>query len=282
MKSRFLQAVTVITGAADGIGLSLAQQFGRAGARLALLDIRADALEQAAAELRASGIEALAVAADVSDESSMTQAAATVAEKLGTVQVLWINAGVGGGGRLTQAPLKTIDWVYSVNVMGAIRTARVFYPMLKSASGTRHIGFTASSNTLGHVTPDQSAVYTASKWAALGVAEALACEAIGDGMSATIFCPTMLNTRIWDSARARPDRFGGPVLQPEERGEPWRQNGMPVEWACQQALAAAERGELYCSPVFERNVAAFEQRVATVRASLIVYQGPVGRAATTG
>ncbi len=114
----------------------------------------------------------------------------------------------------------------------------------------------------------------------MGVAEALACEALSDGVGATIFCPAMLNTRIWDSARARPERFGGPLMQPEERGEPWRRHGMPVEWACKQAIAAAERGDLYCSPVFERNVAAFEERVNTVRASLLVYEGPTGSAAT--
>ncbi len=157
MESKFSKAVTVITGAADGIGLCLAHLFGQAGARVALLDIRADAVAQAAADMRANGLQALGVAADVSDELSMTQAAATVVQELGQPQVLWINAGVGGGGRLTQAPLKTIDWVYSVNVLGAIRTARVFYPLLKEAVGTRHIGFTASSNTLGHITADQSA-----------------------------------------------------------------------------------------------------------------------------
>lgn len=261
----------VITGGADGIGLGLARALARRGVAVALIDIRADAVASAAEALRAGGAAVHGFVADVSDAEIMNDAATRVRNALGQINQLWVNAGVGVAGNLSSASRRGIDWVYAVNVAGAINTVRSFLPHVAEADGVRHVGFTASSNTLGRIGPGSLGVYGASKWASLGVAEAVAGEAEALGVGSTIFCPGLLNTRIWDGARARPEKFGGPFSMPEETGEMWRTQGMSVDWACEEAIKAVERKQAYCSPVDQHSVEEFEARVAAVRAGFVVH-----------
>ncbi len=269
--SKFDGINAAITGGADGIGLGLARALGKRGARVALLDIREEAAHAAAETLRGEGITAMGLRCDVTDRASIDQAAAGVAEAYGSIGLVWANAGVGVGGQLTTVPARRLDWVYAVNVKGMIDTIQAFWPHLLAATGVRHVGFTGSSNTLGHIPDTSLGVYAATKWAAIGIAESVSAQAIGLGMGATIFCPGLLDTRIWDGARARPEQFGGPVHQPEEAGELWRTQGMSAEWACEAAVAAAENGTLYCCPVDQHSRDDFEVRVANVRSGFVIH-----------
>ena len=269
--SKFEGVCGAITGGADGIGLGLARALGKRGARVALLDIRSDAAQAAAETLRGEGIDAIGVACDVTERASIEAAAADVAKAFGGVGLVWANAGVGLQGQLSGVRARNLDWVYAVNVKGMIDTVQTFWPLLLAAKGVRHVGFTGSSNTLGHIPNGLLSVYAASKWAVIGIAEGVAAEAKGLGMGATIFCPGLLDTRIWDGARARPERFGGPVHQPEAAGERWRTNGMSVEWACEAAIAAAEAGLLYCNAVDQHSLDDFEARVLNVREGFVIH-----------
>jgi NAD(P)-dependent dehydrogenase (short-subunit alcohol dehydrogenase family) len=269
--SKFQGVSCAITGGADGIGLGLARALGKRGARVALLDIRGDAVLEAAKTLTAEGIEAIGVACDITDRASIDAAAAEVAKAFGGVGLVWANAGVGIQGHMTTVPAKHLDWVYAVNVKGTIDTMQAFWPYLLAAQGTRHIGFTGSSNTLGHIPDSPLGVYAASKWASVGIGESVSAQAKGLGMGATIFCPGLLDTRIWDGARARPPQFGGPAYQPEEAGEFWRTKGMSVEWACEAAIEAAEAGTFYCCPVDQHSLDDFEARVANMREGFLIH-----------
>jgi NAD(P)-dependent dehydrogenase (short-subunit alcohol dehydrogenase family) len=268
--SKFNGVSAAITGGADGIGLGLGRALGKRGARIALLDIRAEAAREAAALLAADGIQAIGIGCDVTDDTSLAYAAAQVASQHGGVGLLWANAGVGSIGSLTSIQTSFIDWVYAVNVKGTIDTVRAFWPLLLAANGVRHVGFTGSSNTLGHIPPGPLSVYAASKWATIGIAEAVSAEAKSLGMGASIFCPGLLDTRIWDGGRARPDRFGGPIHQPEAAGERWRSTGMSVEWACEAAIDAAEKDQFYCCPVDQHSLVDFDTRMANVRKGFVV------------
>jgi NAD(P)-dependent dehydrogenase (short-subunit alcohol dehydrogenase family) len=271
MRADLYGSSAAITGGADGIGLGLARALARRGVRVALIDIRADAVRAAADDLCSGGATARGFVADVSDAAQVDDAAVRVREGFGQINQLWVNAGVGVAGGITSASRRGIDWVYAVNVMGAINTVRSFLPHVLEAEGVRHVGFTASSNTLGRMGPGSLGVYGASKWASLGIAEAVAGEAEALGISSTIFCPGLLNTRIWDGARARPEKFGGPSFRPVEAGEMWRTQGMSVDWACEEAIKAMERSQAYCAPVDQHSVEEFEARIAEVRAGLVVH-----------
>jgi short-subunit dehydrogenase len=230
-------AVAVITGAADGIGLALAREAAARGMRVALLDIREDAVRAAAAEI---GDAAIGLACDVSDLASLEAARDTVAERLGPVNLIWANAGLGIGQGFLSARRSNLDWMYRVNVDGVIDTVRTFHPQL-ATDGLRHIGLTGS---MAGLTPSAGATpaYDASKYAVVGIAEGLRAELDGTGIGVTLLCPGLVDTRIWDGARARPERYGGARHQDEAAGEHWRTHGMDAAFVARAALDGVAEG----------------------------------------
>jgi NAD(P)-dependent dehydrogenase (short-subunit alcohol dehydrogenase family) len=266
---KFSNRVAVITGGADGIGKALGVGLARLGMRVALLDIRADAANEAAKQI---GDAARGYACDVTQKASIEVAAAAVEADFGAVSLLCANAGVGAAGGPLAAKDANIDWVLSVNQKGALDTLRLFRPLMRDADGLRHVLITASSASLVAPAASRLALYAGSKHCTMGIAEAAAVELAEEGIGTTILCPGLINTRIWDGARARPEQFGGPRLLPEETGAMWRNNGMPVEWVIEEAIAAIDRGDRYCAPVDAHSVDDFEARVAAIRAGFHRWQ----------
>jgi NAD(P)-dependent dehydrogenase (short-subunit alcohol dehydrogenase family) len=266
---RFKDRVAVVTGGADGIGRALGVGLAAVGMKVALLDIREDAAKEAAAEI---GGPALGYACDVTLKDSIETAAAAVEADFGAVSLLCANAGVGAAGGPLAAKDATINWVLSVNQKGVLDTLRVFRPLIRDEDGPRHVLITASSASLVSPAAPRLALYAGSKHCTMGMAEAAAVELADEGIGTTILCPGLINTRIWDGARARPKQFGGPRLMPEETGEMWRNQGMPVEWVIEEALGAIDRGDRYCAPVDAHSVDDFEARVAAIRAGFRRWQ----------
>jgi NAD(P)-dependent dehydrogenase (short-subunit alcohol dehydrogenase family) len=266
---RFKDRVAVITGGADGIGKALGAGLAAAGMKVALLDIRKAAAKEAAAEI---GSGARGYACDVTRKESIEAAAAAVDADFGTVSLLCANAGVGAAGGPLAAKDANVDWVLSVNQRGVLDTLRIFRPLMRDDNGARHVVITASSASLVSPAASRLALYGGSKHCTMGMAEAVAVELAEDGIGTTILCPGLINTRIWDGARARPEQFGGPRLLPEETGEMWRNQGMPVEWVIEEALGAVGRGDRYCAPVDAHSVDDFEARVAAIRAGFRRWQ----------
>jgi NAD(P)-dependent dehydrogenase (short-subunit alcohol dehydrogenase family) len=166
---------------------------------------------------------------------------------------------------LCDARPRVVEWVFGVNVLGVIWTARAFAQDLRDGEGARHIGVTCSSASL--TAPDGDlTLYQASKIATAGVADALRAEFARYGVGVTSFCPGLLNTMIWDAARARPERFGGPRHQAHETGAVWRAAETP-DAAVALALAAVARGGGYAAaPTADDLLERFEARVAAQRA----------------
>lgn len=211
----------LVTGAGDGIGRALALSFARAGLNVVACDIRADAAQAVAGEAGAVGVAARALVADVSDRAALMVAAEALAADGVTPSLLFINAGVGAGIGVVDASPKAIEWMVGVNILGVAWTAQAFVPRMLEADGPKHVGVTASSASLVDVR-GPFPFYAASKQGAAGVAEALAAELTLKGVGVTILYPGLLNTNIWDAARARPDRFGGARSMPDHVGETWR------------------------------------------------------------
>jgi NAD(P)-dependent dehydrogenase (short-subunit alcohol dehydrogenase family) len=266
---RFKDRVAVITGGADGIGKALGAGLAAAGMKVALLDIREEAAKEAAAEI---GGAARGYACDVTLKDSVEAAAVSVGADFGAVSLLCANAGVGAAGGPFVAKDRTIEWVLSVNQKGVLDTLRVFRPLMRDGDGPRHVLVTASSASLVSPAAPRLALYAGSKHCTMGMAEAAAAELAEEGIGTTILCPGLINTRIWDGARARPEQFGGPRLMPEETGEMWRNQGMPVEWVIEEALAAIDRGDRYCAPVDAHSVDDFEARVTAIRSGFRRWQ----------
>ena len=263
--------VAAVTGGADGIGRALAEALAAAGMAVAILDVRGEAAQETAAAIIAAGGKAQAYVCDVTLYDQLEATAMAVKADLGAVSLLCVNAGVGAAGGMISASPKAIDWVFAVNVRGVIDTLRAFVPRMDDESGPRHVCFTASSASL--TSPSGPlALYAGSKHATIGVAEAAAAELETMGIGCTILCPGLINTRIWDGARARPEHFGGPRFMPEATGDHWRTTGMAVDWVAEEALKAIAANARYCAPIDAHSADDFEMRASAIRAGFALWQ----------
>lgn len=192
----------VVTGAGSGIGRALAQRFARAGMRVVVADVEAQALDETTGLLHGAGADVLAVPTDVTDLASVERLRDAALDRFGRVHLLCNNAGVGGGAPGLHVDPAEWRWVLDVNLWGVIHGHRAFLPHLLQ-HGDAHVVNTASM--AGH-TPNHSA-YAASKWAVVAITEGLhqALEAQGSTVGVSCLCPGLVDTRFASSDRNRPD-----------------------------------------------------------------------------
>lgn len=179
--------VAVITGSASGIGLAAARKLGEVGMRIVLVDIDADSLERAVADLKSGGINARAVKADVSRRDDMARVK-NEADAFGEVAVLMNNAAREGGGGLFAEIAKwksTLD----INLGGALHGIQLFVPDMISASWPCMVINTGSKQ--GITLPPGDTAYNVSKAALRALTESLAHELLstGDRVTAHLLIP---------------------------------------------------------------------------------------------
>ncbi len=231
----YAKKTVVITGGGSGLGAAMADVFAAEGARLALLDIDRLRAEQKAAGLRENGVDALALAVDVADETSLAGAAARVEEHFGPCHVLCVNVGVQQFGALDKLTRDDWSWVLSVNVSGAIDTVSRFLPLLRKGQGDRHVVITSSSSFF---TPAvRMGAYITSKYALVGYGEVLRQELAEEGINVSLLFPGGMTTRhLESSAAARPAERGEYRLEREDIETMMRGAGM----AAASHVASAE------------------------------------------
>jgi len=202
--------VAVITGAASGIGLAMAQRFGAAGMRLVLADVEAGALEAAAKDLSATGVEAIQVVTDVADAAQMELLGERVRDELGEAHVVCLNAGIsGGGGPLETLTVQDWQWGIGVNLWGVIHGLRVFLGDMKSRDAG-HIVITSS--IAGLINSSQAGPYHATKHAVAAIAEVLYRELhdAGSKVSVHCLCPGLVSSNFPTGDRNRPVALQNP------------------------------------------------------------------------
>jgi len=215
----FRNSVVVVTGAGSGIGKALALEAAGRGARVAAVDIEASAAEAVAHEIAAAGGEAAAFEADVVDRARVMALASEIEGRFGGVNLLFNNAGVYHHGRLERTKPENLEWLFSVNVFGLFHVFQAFLPLLHRAAQAgqlAHVVATGSENSLGIPIAENGihTAYTASKHAVLGMTDGLRRDLEGSGIGVSLLCPGVVSTQIWNSARARQNRFGGPQQTP--------------------------------------------------------------------
>ncbi len=212
---QFAGRVAVVTGAASGIGRGLARHAARERMHVVLADVEPAALDEAAAEVAELGAETLAVRTDVSREADVQALAAAAYERFGAVHLLCNNAGVFQAGVVWQRTQADWDWVVGVNVWGILHGIRAFVPRLLEQGGDAHIVNTASM--AGLISVAYSGPYVVSKFAAAALTECLAHDLRAQEAPIGVSClvPGLVDTRIADSTRNRPDEPPSEVTAPD-------------------------------------------------------------------
>ncbi|MEO0499938.1 MAG: SDR family NAD(P)-dependent oxidoreductase [Pseudomonadota bacterium] len=259
----FEDRIAVVTGGGDGIGAALSRELAARGARVAVVDIREEAAHAVADDI---GTAAQAYACDISDRNAVATLAETVVQDFGAVHMLFANAGIGIASGFLAARERALDWIVGVNVTGTLDTLRAFYPHIETAEGERAMVVTASSASL--MSPDGPlSAYGGSKHMSMGIAEALRAELAPTDIRAGVLCPGLVNTPIWDGAKARPDRFGGVRHAPVDAGKAW-EAGMTADHVAKTALDGLAAGEFYLIVPDPRTRAGFDARSEAIAAAI--------------
>lgn len=198
--------VAVVTGAASGIGLAMANAFAAAGCSVVLADIDQQALDVAATEVDAHGVDTLTVRTDVSKVEAVDALAAATMERFGAVHVVCNNAGVGGVGDPWLGGIETWEWVIGVNLWGVIHGVRAFLPHIVM-SGGGHIVNTAS---MAGLYPGFAPPYDATKHAVVALTEGLytTVQSAQLPIGVSCLCPGWVRTGIAESERNWPSELG--------------------------------------------------------------------------
>jgi len=198
--------VAVVTGAASGIGLALAERLARAGLDVVLADVEEPALQAAEQKVAGLGVKTLAVPTDVSDEAAVNALAAAAVDRFGAVHVVCNNAGVASDADPWFGPLSTWKWVLGVNLWGVVHGIRAFLPLL-AAQGEGHIVNTAS---VAGLIPGVGPIYDAAKHAVVAISEDLyqAMTIAGLPVGISVLCPGWVRTSIDQATRNWPKSLG--------------------------------------------------------------------------
>jgi NAD(P)-dependent dehydrogenase (short-subunit alcohol dehydrogenase family) len=192
--------VALITGGASGIGLGIARTLARAGVKVAIVDIRADALRAAAATLAKGGLTALPIELDVSNRTAWSAAADRVEQQLGPVELLCSNAGINFVGATQEATYEDWDFALQVNLGGAINAVRTIVPRMIANARGGHVVITSSVS--GLFTSGGAGVYVTTKYALVGLAESLRADLKPKGIGVSVLCPGPVQSELFESTVA--------------------------------------------------------------------------------
>lgn len=239
----FFHKVVVISGAANGIGLATARAFGRAGARVHLVDIDAQGLQRAVPGIPG----ATAHQVDCTDGQAMEQLAARIYRLRGRVDVLQNGVGMLVAGPVEQLSEKQWQRAVELNLWSVIHGVRVFVPrMLAQDPGPGRAHLVNVASFAGLVGFPYTAPYSTCKFAVVGLSEVLSAELAGR-LHVTAVCPGAVNTNLANDAAEQgllqlPGEWNGPFLRAFE------QHSVSPELVAQQILRGVRRRQRVVVP----------------------------------
>ena len=193
MTSSALNKVIAITGASAGIGRATAERAAAEGATVVLSARRAELLTEVVAGIVARGGTALAVPGDVTRDADMQALVARAVEAFGRLDVMICNAGIGYHDTFADTPVDVMQRLVDVNVMGTLFAARAAVAQF-TKQGHGHL--IATSSIVGRRGIPGSSVYSATKFAQVGLIEGLRAELAGTGIHASLVYPISTATEF--------------------------------------------------------------------------------------
>lgn len=192
MSKPFENQVAVITGAASGIGFSIAKKLIGEGAKIALLDLGADRLSAAEKEL---GAATAAFECDVTNEQQVEQVIGQVAEKFGRIDILVNSAGTTGKTNIKthEVDLANFRFVFEVNVVGCFLTSRAVLPLMLKQNYGRILHIASIAGKEGNA---GMVAYSASKAAVIGMTKSQGKEYAEAGITVNALAPAVIRTAM--------------------------------------------------------------------------------------
>jgi 2-hydroxycyclohexanecarboxyl-CoA dehydrogenase len=183
--------VAVVTGAASGIGLGVAERLAAAGHAVALLDRDGAGVMKAAADLTEQGLRAIGFEADVADRAVLEHVFAQVRKELGPVTILVTSAGIESFDAVADITPEKWDRILAVNLTGTFTCMQLAVPDMAAAQWGRIVTISSSSAQSG---APHMAHYVASKGGVIGLTKAFAREFAGQGITVNTIPPTIVDT----------------------------------------------------------------------------------------
>lgn len=225
-----LQAkVAAVTGAASGIGRSVALLLARQQARVFLLDVDVPAATDAAEQIRAAGGAADVLCCDVSSATDVAAGFAAIARATGCLHILVNNAGIAHIGSAETTSERDLDRIYSVNVKGVYHCLREALPLLRSSGGGAIVNLSSIAAQVGL---EDRFAYSMSKGAVTSMTLSVARDYVAQNIRCNCVCPARVHTPFVDGFLAR--NFPGreaEVFERLSRAQPVGRMGKPEEIA---------------------------------------------------
>ena len=248
--SKFIGKTAVISGGAEGIGLSIAKALGEQKMNIVLTDINEKNLQKACLELETIGVPVLPVVLDVAKEDQWKEVAEKAIARFKKIHMIVNNAGVGGeSGSIENQNAKGWQWALDVNLMGVVYGAKVMVPLIKQHGEGGWVVNVASMAGMGG-TPYGGA-YTATKAAVVAVSESWAGELESEGINVSVLCPAFVQTRIYDSERNRQSQYKSDKKSSISenvflnKAKKMVENGIEVSIVGKRVVEALNDGEFY-------------------------------------
>ncbi|WP_070119743.1 3-oxoacyl-ACP reductase FabG [Bacillus marinisedimentorum] len=237
MTGRFDGRTAIITGGSRGIGKGIAERLAEEGAKVAIIDVNAGALNETASEFKGKGYEVLAKEASVTDGGQMEEAAKEVYEKFGSIDILVNNAGVIRDNMLFKMTDEDWQTVMDVHLKGSFNSARAVQKYMVDNKYGRIINI-SSTSALGN---RGQANYAAAKAGLQGFTKTLAIELGKFGITANSVAPGFIETDMTKETARRIGIEFEELIKASVAGIPAGRSGKPADIANAVAFFADEK-----------------------------------------
>ena len=227
---RFDDKTVLVTGASSGIGRAAALAFAEAGANLVLVARRAGVLTRVATEAGNRGVETLIVPTDVTKATEVKSCFNKALEKFGTIDIVVNNAGVLIPSPIVETRRADLQAMLNVNVFGALNVLQAAVPIMRG-QGYGHIVNVGSLAGRRGFSPLGG--YSATKFALVGLTEALRTELVGENVHVSLVLPSVVDTPMAERAQA------GLAALDVEAADAWpKRFNLPTSWVVAAIFAA--------------------------------------------
>ena len=229
-----MSRVAVVTGAASGMGLAIAERLAQESHRVALLDLDGDGAEREAGNLRETGVRALGAKVDVTDRGAVDEALDRVRTELGAIEIMVTSAGLDEFVPFTEITTAQWDRMLAVNLTGTFHCIQAAVPDMLAGGWGRVVMISSSSAQSG---APRMAHYVASKGGVVGLTKALAVELGPKGITVNTIPPGAIDTPMSRRAQSTGDL---PSTDTIAKMIPVRRTGTPEDVAAACAFLCSE------------------------------------------